>query len=316
MFPLVHPNETAENVVISIVFGNRAFSALASNIIPDIQLSFNGQCFPLYWYEKDEGATMRLVANEAEKVVRDAWGNRYVRHEAITDEALSVFRGAYPNVFAGRAKKEGGTELSKEDIFYYVYGILHSPEYRERFAANLQRELPRVPLVSAFREFSMAGRALADLHLNYESVDPWPLTIRGNGGQYDIAGLRNPGPVKKMKWGRRRDPETGKRENDYTTLVYNDNLTYADIPERANDYKVNGRSPLEWMVDRYQVKTDKATAIVNDPNEYSDDPAYICNLVPRLVTVSMRTLEIIESLPSLKEIAKPANWPAAWKAEM
>ena len=315
LFPIVKPNETAENVVIALTTGNN-YSCLVSNCLPDLHFVGDSQCFPLYWYEKDEGSLLGLVSAEGEKVVRDAWGNRYVRHEAITDEALSVFRSAYPNVFAGRAKKDGGMELSKEDIFYYVYGILHSPEYCERFAANLQRELPRIPLVSAFREFSMAGRALADLHLNYESVDPWPLTIRGNRGQYDIAGLRNPGPVRKMKWGRRRDPETGKRENDYTTLVYNDNLTYADIPERANDYKVNGRSPLEWMVDRYQVKTDKATAIVNDPNEYSDDPAYICNLVPRLVTVSMRTLEIIESLPSLKEIAKPANWPAAWKAEM
>lgn len=312
LFPIVKPNETAENVVIDT--GERG--TFISSILPDLELNHHGQCFPLYWYEKDEGSLLGLVPAEDEKVVRDAWGNRYVRHEAITDEALSVFRSAYPNVYAGRAKKDGGMELSKEDIFYYVYGILHSPEYRERFAANLQRELPRIPLVSAFREFSMGGRALAKLHLDYESADPWPLTIRGNRGQYDIAGLRNPGPVRKMKWGKRRDPETGKRVNDYTTLVYNDNLTYADIPERANDYKVNGRSPLEWMVDRYQVKTDKATAIVNDPNEYSDDPAYICNLVPRLVTVSMLTLEIIESLPSLKEIAKPANWPAAWKAEM
>lgn len=114
---------------------------------------------------------------------------------------------------------------------------------------------------------------------------------------------------------KRRDLKTGKRVNDYTTLVYNDNLTYADITERDNDYKVNGRSSLEWMVDRYQVKTDKATGIVNDPNEYSGDSTYICNLVPRLVAVSMRTLEIIESLPPIREIAKPADWPAAWKAE-
>ena len=294
------PNGSSKDNIIIMAAKD---TLLITRDTPNLELIHHGQCFPLYWYETTDDS---LLSRRGETV----------RHDAITDEALAVFRAAYPNAFPKRHKRDGGIELSKEDIFYYVYGILHSPEYRERFAANLQRELPRIPLVSAFREFSMGGRALAKLHLDYESADPWPLTIRGNRGQYDIAGLRNPGPVRKMKWGKRRDPETGKRVNDYTTLVYNDNLTYADIPERANDYKVNGRSPLEWMVDRYQVKTDKATAIVNDPNEYSDDPAYICNLVPRLVTVSMRTLEIIESLPSLKEIAKPANWPAAWKAEM
>lgn len=143
----------------------------------------------------------------------------------------------------------------------------------------------------------------------------WPLSIRGNGGQDDMVELRNPGPMKKMKWGKRRDPETGKKVDDHTTLIYNDNLTFSGIPERANDYKVNGRSPLEWMIDRYQVKTDKASGIVNDPNEYSDDPTYICNLIPRLVTVSMRTLEIIDMLPPLHEIEHPSNWPLAWSAE-
>lgn len=294
------PNGSSKDNIIIMAAKD---TLLITRDTPNLELIHHGQCFPLYWYETTDDS---LLSRRGETV----------RHDAITDEALAVFRAAYPNAFPKRYKRDGGMELTKEDIFYYVYGILHSPEYRERFAANLQRELPRIPLVSAFREFSMAGRALADLHLNYESVDPWPLTIRGNRGQCDIAGLRNPGPVEKMKWGKRRDPETGKRVNDYTTLVYNDNLTYADIPEQANDYKVNGRSPLEWMVDRYQVKTDKATGIVNDPNEYSDDPAYICNLVPRLVTVSMRTLEIIESLPPIREIVKPADWPVAWKAEV
>lgn len=305
LFPLIRPNECAENVVIDT--GERG--TFISNLLPDLELNHHGQCFPLYWYEKDEGSTMRLVADEGEKAVRDAWGNRYVRHDAITDEALRVFRDAYPMAFAARPKSKGGAGVSKEDLFWYVYGILHSVEYRARFSANLQRELPRIPLAEDFEAFSEAGRALGELHLGYESVEPW----RG----LEITGVlpgMDPGRVEKLKWGRRRNPETGKLEADHTTLVFNKRVTIKNIPEGAQDYTVNGRSPLDWAIDRYQVKTDKATGIVNDPNEYSDDPRYILDLVCRLVTVSMRTSEIVGGLPPIREIAKPASWPAAWRA--
>ena len=197
--------------------------------------------------------------------------------------------------------------MGKEDVFWYVYGILHSPEYRTRFAANLQRELPRIPLVDHFETFCEAGRALGDLHLDYESVEPWPaLKVSG------VLPGENPGPVTKLAWGRRRNPETGKVEKDFTRLVYNSRVTVSNIPESAQGYVVNGHSPLDWMVDRYQVKTDKATGIVNDPNEYSEDPRYILDLICRLVMVSMKTNDIVAQLPPLREIARPAGWPAAW----
>lgn len=304
LFPLIRPNECAENVVIDT--GERG--TFISNLLPDLELNHHGQCFPLYWYEKDDGSTMRLVADEGEKIVRDAWGNRYVRHDAITDEALRVFREAYPMAFAARPKSRGGAGISKEDLFWYVYGILHSVEYRARFSANLQKELPRIPLAEDFETFCAAGRTLGELHLGYESVEPWAdLEIDGvlPGG--------NPGPVQKLKWGKKRNPETGRSEKDYSTLVYNKLVTIRNIPEDAQNYVVNGRSPLDWMVDRYQVKTDKATGIVNDPNEYSDDPRYILDLICRLVTVSIKTNEIVGTLPPIKEIAKPASWPAAWR---
>lgn len=310
LFPLIRPNETASNVVIALTNGNN-FSCLVSSCLPDLHFVGDSQCFPMYWYEKDEGSTMELVAAEDEKVVRDSWGNRYVRHDAITDEALRVFRQAYPNAFVTRPKKDGGPGVNKEDVFWYVYGILHSDEYRTRFAANLQRELPRVPLVEAFESFSRAGRALGDLHLNYESVQPWPgLIVSG------VLPGEDPGPVLKLAWGKRRNPETGKQEKDHTRLVYNRQVTISNIPESAQGYVVNGRSPLDWMIDRYQVKTDKATGIKNDPNEYSDDPRYILDLACRLVTVSMRTNEIVAQLPPLKEIDKPKNWPVAWSTEL
>ena len=303
LFPLIRPNECAENVVIDT--GERG--TFISDALPDLELNHHGQCFPLYWYEKDGGSTMSLVAEDGERVVRDAWGNRYVRHDAITDEALRVFRDAYPTAFAARPKSRGGAGVSKEDVFWYVYGILHSVEYRSRFSANLQRELPRIPLAEDFESFCAAGRALGELHLGYESVGPWP--------NLEVSGVlpgEDPGPVEKLKWGKRRNPETGKLEKDHTTLIYNKRVSIRGIPEGAQDYVVNGRSPLDWMVDRYQVKTDKATGIVNDPNEYSDDPRYILDLACRLVTVSMRTSEIVASLPPIREVAKPASWPAAW----
>lgn len=295
------PVEGLDNICIVVDHG-RDGSVIIADVIPDVQLMFNGQCFPLYWYEKKESLG-GLFAEESEG---------YIRHDAITDEALEVFRKAYPRAFdahgksPARAKKEGGPELNKEDIFYYIYGILHSPEYRQRFEANLRKELPRIPLAKDFKAFSLAGRRLAQLHLDYENAEPYPLVVRGDAG--------NPGRVQKMKWGKRKDPETGKKVDDYTTLIYNENLTFSDIPEAANEYKVNGRSPLEWMIDRYQVKTDKASGIVNDPNDYSDDPTYISGLIPRLVTVAMDTLDIVNTLPPLNELPQPTDWPFAWKA--
>lgn len=306
--PRLFPDKGIQNLVIMVPGrSNAGFDCLISDLLPDLNLLNAGtQCFPLYWYEKREklGGMFSDKSDESDE---------YVRHDVITDEALEVFRKAYPRVFdacgksKARTKSDGGIELTKEDIFYYIYGILHSPEYRSRFEPNLKKELPRVPLAEDFRAFSLAGRKLAQLHLEYESVQPYPLTVHGD--------VSNPGRVQKMKWYKHKDPETGKRVNDYTTLVYNENLTFSDIPEAANEYKVNGRSPLEWLVDRYQVKTDKASGIVNDPNDYSDDPTYISGLIPRLVTVSMDTLYIVNGLPPLNEKPQPTNWPFAWKVE-
>ena len=125
----------------------------------------------------------------------------------------------------------------------------------------------------------------------------------------------NPGPVEKIRWGKKKDLATGKKVDDHTALIYNGNLTIKEIPEAAQRYVVNGRSPLEWVVDRYQVKTDKASGIVNDPNEYSDDPRYIVDLIEKLIRVSMETMEIVDSLPPLQEKPQPADWPFAWKAD-
>lgn len=281
------------NIVISV--GERG--PFISDILPDLELNHHAQCFPLYWYEKEEslGGIFDYDVNE-----------NLIKHEAITDEALDAFRKAYPHVFLGRYKKDGGEELSKEDIFYYIYGILHSPEYRKRFAFNLMKELPRIPLARDFDIFSRSGRALANLHLNYETVEPWADIIEEGDSE-------NPGRTVKMRFGKCKKTKENPKGVDKTTIHVSENLTLKNIPERAYDYVVNGKSAIEWLIDRYQVKTYSESGIVNDPNEYSDDPRYIVDLVKRVVAVSMETLDIVDMLPPLHEKPQPTDWPFEWK---
>ena len=299
------PDAKQGNLIIALS-GSKGFCSLISNVPVDLHFVGDTQCFPLYHYSESDNGTL-------------------TRQDAITDEALQVFRRAFPCCFEYqlpvkrknartyyishvRNGQEGGPEITKEDIFYYIYGVLHSPEYRSRFDANLQKELPRIPLVgndTTFRAFADAGRKLANLHLNYERADRWNVQEMGEN--------ENPGSVVKMKWGKKRDSATGKNITDYSTLVYNANLTLRGIPERAQLYVVNGKSALNWLVDRYQVRTDSASGIVNDPNDYSENPRFIVDLIERVITVSMKTLDIVETLPSLNEQEQPANWPEAWK---
>lgn len=308
--------QQSSSLLPNLVISTSERGSIITDFLPDLELMHHGQCFPLYWYEERGNNSGLFVEAEVHQ-------NNYVRHDAITDEALMTFRTVYLNAFGGtkgrtieQAKADGlpakvaysdeRFDVNKVDIFYYVYGVLHSPEYRSRFEANLQKELPRIPLSRNFREFCAAGRALAKLHLGYEEVEPWPVKEVGSSGF--------PGPVKKMKWGKRKDPETGKKVDDHSVLIYNEDLIITDIPEAAQRYTVNGRSPLEWVIDRYQVKTDKASGIVNDPNEYSDNPRYIVDLIEKLVRVSMETMEIVDQLPPISELPQPANWPFVWKA--
>ncbi|RSX49097.1 DNA helicase restriction enzyme type III Res subunit [Bifidobacterium castoris] len=295
-----------ENKVINI--GERG--VIISDLLPDLELNHHGQCFPLYWYEQVEidvpadeaqGALFEDPnAPEAEQSLLDLGDKatrkkaQYVRHDAITNTGLQVFREAYPDM-----------RISKEDIFYYMYGVLHSPEYRTRFENNLNKELPRIPLAKDFKAFMKAGRELAQLHLDYEHADPYPVVEVGDSA--------NPGRTEKMRYPNKiKDPESGKKIKDPTVLQVAERLTFQEIPTRAYQYIVNGKSALDWIIDRYQVRTDKKTGIVNDPNLYSSDPRYIVDLVRKVIRVSIRTLDIVESLPPLEELPKPDNWPAEW----
>ncbi len=212
-----------------------------------------------------------------------------------------------------------GTTFTKEDLFYYIYGLLHSPDYRNRYADNLGKELPRIPAVKAFADFmafSQAGRELADWHLNYETSAMHPdITVQigkeeGHScpSKTNAATGMSPLPpadyrVVKMKYGKTKDPETNKNVNDKTTVIYNPRITLKNIPLEAYEYVVNGKPALEWVMERQSVTTDKASGIVNDANlwatETMHNPAYPLELFLRVAQVSAETMRIVNGLPKL-----------------
>jgi predicted helicase len=283
LMPKLFPTPRHDNVAISLNASDtrKAFGAIVTDVVANLALSDPGQCFPLYYYEPADSDGTLFADGEAIE--------GYRRHDAITDATLARYQATY------------GRETTKEDIFYYVYGILHSPEYKRRYAADLKKMIPRIPMVADFWGFSEAGHRLAAWHLDYEEVDPWPLEeiSTGPGDRYR---------VEKMRFAR-----SGSAV-DKTSILCNAHLTLAGVPEEAYRYEVNGKSAIEWIMDRYQVKTDKASGIVNDPNDWSsehDEPRYIVDLVKRIVRVSMETVEIVERLPELELIEDRAGEEAA-----
>ncbi|MFU2489108.1 DEAD/DEAH box helicase [Thauera sp. WH-1] len=278
--PKLFPSQGHRNLVISAsgIGANKPFSTLAMSYVPCLDNIEKGQCFPLYWYEKaDADATPQGEMFSASSAP-DADG--YVRRDAITDWALDAFRAHY-----------GDAAISKEDIFWYVYGILHSPEYRQRFAADLKKMLPRIPFAADFRAFLNAGRKLGESHLNYETVEPFPLTEEAKRLVMEPDDYL----VTKMTFGKK----DGKP--DKSVIVYNPHLVLRDIPLEAYEYVVNGKPAIEWIMERYQVTVDKASGIKNDPNQWSDDPRYIVDLLKRVVRVSLESCRIVQGLPPLNE---------------
>ena len=206
--------------------------------------------------------------------------------ENIQDAALDSYRSRY------------GSAVSRDQIFAYVYGILHSPDYRERYAVDLAKMLPRIPEVASaddFHAFAEAGQALLDLHIGYEEVEPYGLREQWALGAPEGDERWR---VEKMRWaGSRKEP-------DRSAIVVNDWLTLGGIPEGAHRYVVGPRSALEWLIDRYQVRRHKESGIVNDVNDWGlerGQPDYIPQLVKRIVTVSMETMRIVDGLPALAE---------------
>ena len=252
MFPSFFPmpeTETENRVIcVSGIGSNKPFHTLMSLLIPSLDILEKTQCFPFYTYDED--------------------GTN--RRENITDWALEQFRAYYQD-----------ESITKWDIFHYVYGILHHPDYQERYQANLKRELPRLPYVPAFWGFAKAGQRLGEIHIGYEDVD-----------EHQLAFIEN--REVPVNW----RVEKMKLSKDKTQLVYNDFLTLDGIPPKAFDYRLGNRSALEWVINQYCVKTDKRSGIVNDPNR-ADDPQYIVKLIGKVIAVSLETVGIVEGLPVL-----------------
>lgn len=287
----IYPESCIENITITVKApgSSKEFSTLIVNHIPDLHLLGDTQVFPLYTYERliesEEGKNISIFDNNPHgNIITTPSGNRYIRRENMNDWIIEEYRRRY------------GENVTNEDIFYYVYGILHSPEYRERYRNDLKKMLPRIPFVSSeedFWAFSNAGRKLADLHLNYETIEPWPLKEEINGDPNDLATYR----VSKMRFRKTQD-----RKDDKTTIIYNENITLSGIPLEAYEYIVNGKSAIEWVMERYKVSRDRKSGIINDPNKWLEEqgnPRYIVDLIKRLVRVSIETMKIVEGLPSL-----------------
>lgn len=282
--PRIFPDAGLKNRVIAVK-SRPADGQIALMVGSIFELQSDGgvQCFPLTLYERDDtGAEDDLFS-----VVDDAKPTYRTRH-GITDAGLAYFQAAYP-----------GEAITKDDIFYYTYGLLHSEDYRRRFADNLTKELPRIPCVKQaadFRAVVRAGRALGDLHVGYETVEPYPVTLKQ--GDLSLASIDDPVKffrVEKMAFGKAKDR---------SVIHYNPNITLIDVPLEAYDYVVNGKPAIEWVMERQAVKVDKDSGITNDANEYANetvgDPRYPFDLLRRVITVSLETMKIVQALPPLE----------------
>ena len=233
----------------------------------------------------------RLKSGDGGDLFQAQGNSGYRKQDGISDTALAHFQLAYP-----------GESIIKEDLFYYLYGILHSEDYRDQFRNNLMKQLPRLPVVSDvvdFRAFREAGRALAELHLGYEKVEPYALTINAGEGLPHTTSPESLYRVVKMKHDKGKD-----RKPDLTRVIYNAHITLSDIPLEAYDYVVNSKSAIAWVMERQGVKTDKASGIVNDANKYAietmQNPAYPLELLQRIITVSIESMKVVRGLPPLR----------------
>lgn len=297
--PSMFPTPQQSNIgfyIPAVSSAARQFNSLATDLLPDLCLSGSGsgQFFTRFTWsslEADDGGLFGEggVVKQGEASIYGSIGevvDGYVRVDNITDEIKALYREAL------------GTDVTGDDIFHFVYGKLHDPGYRTKYAADLKKMLPHIETPSSraeFDKFAAAGKELMDLHVNYESVEPWPLDIQVKGDESDRETWR----VLKMKWAKRKDAETGKNVNDVTKLIYNKRVTIAGIPAEADEYMLGSRSAVAWLIDRYQVKKDKASGIVNDPNDWADEvgnPRYIVDLIGKVTRVAMETVRIVDGL--------------------
>ena len=311
--PQVFPNKEHGNLCITTSTDYRKeFTPFICTLLPDLNSVGTPQIFPLYTWEPlspTSGGEPDLFADLATASESRADGavmassldfsrpigdqipvilDGYHRVDNVTDATLASYQEHY-----------GDAGITKEDIVFYVYALLHHPEYRERYEDDLRKMLPHIPRAAGFHTYASVGRELADLHVNYERVEQHPAVHE----EISLHAPEDPWELYRIGTRKMRFPKQGRRDTDYTRLEYNDYVTLTGIPAEAQGYSISGRSPLEWIIDRYHVKTDKASGIVNDPNDFLREqgrPDAVVDLIKRLVTVSMRTQELLATLPPLE----------------
>lgn len=298
--PKLFPTPHHDNMTILLAgpYPNIAGHCFSTKVLPDLNVLTASQNFPRWTWEPVETPEGELdfgmgASEGSEPGTEGEILDGYRRVDNVTDEILGIYREAL------------GSNVTKDDIFYFVYGQLHDPGYREKYAADLKKMLPHIEtptLRARFDQLTAAGRELMDLHVNYEDVEPWPVTVdvKASADENDRETWR----VQKMKWAKKKDPSTGKNVNDVTTLVYNKSVTVRDIPAEADEYMLGSRSALAWIIDRYQVKKDKASGIVNDPNDWADEvgnPRYIVDLIAKVTRVAVETVRIVEGIREDKQ---------------
>ena len=267
----IFPDSSSENRLICVpsIGGKNPFSVLMTDITPDLHFNETSQCFPRYWYPKPPDAPDAMDALPGVEPEPS-------RIDNISDTALNAFREHYRD-----------DTITKDAIFDYVYGVLHAPSYREQFANNLSKELPRIPFAPDFYAFAEAGKALAGFHLGYESCEQYLLEVLFAGeGEAQPHHFRL--TEKPMRFA----------DEAEAILKINDFVSLSSIPEEAHRYVVNGRTPLEWFIDRYQIKQDSESGILNDPNGWFANPRDLVKAIERIVYVSVESTRIIEGLPS------------------
>ncbi|GAA7509074.1 DEAD/DEAH box helicase family protein [Helicobacter pylori] len=246
-FSKIFPNKAlTQNVVINTGVGNgKDFSALVSDFIPDCSLISPTQAYPLYYY--------------------DDLGNR---HYTISGYALNLFRRHYKD-----------NAITEEEIFYYIYAVFHHKGYLEKYKNSLAKEVPCIALSPDFKELSMLGKELGELHLNYEngemhaSVKYTTLMNAEVEGYYDVEKMTKKGD----------------------SIIYNHNIAITEIPQKAFDYVVNGKSAIDWVIERYQKTMDKDSLIENNPNDYAGGK-YVFELLCRVIKLSEKSVDLIEKI--------------------
>ena len=297
------PTPSHKNLVICVsgLGGTKENTTIITNCIPDLNcLDAGTQCFPLYWYEEAKTTFNKGGMDDLFASLNDE--PQYIQRDGITDWILQEVRNRY-----GRSK-----EITKEHIFYYVYGLLHSPQYRERFSADLKKSLPRIPIVDKledFLSFYKAGKKLADLHLNYETVPAYEeVRVVMTGKEEEFYG--NIAAAGELIYNTKADYDyyavekmRFPKKDQKDTIIYNHNIRIENIPAEAYEYVVNGKSAIEWIMERYQQTQDKKSLIKNNPNDWSFEhhqPRYILDLLLSVINVSVQTVEIVKRLPKLK----------------